>query len=142
MKFVRISQKLISMNNNQKTRKNFVNFVFYRLSKVFLISCCCIFFYLSLPKEVIAIDSGSGKNLFKNYCAGCHINGGNIIRRSKNLKLSSLKRNGIDNPETIAKIARQGIGIMSGYKDQLGDKGDQLVANWILEQAQKAWVQE
>ena len=70
------------------------------------------------------------------------MNGGNIIRRSKNLKISSLKRNGIDNPETIAKIARQGIGIMSGYEDELGENGDQIVANWVWEQAQKAWVQE
>ena len=33
-------------------------------------------------------------------------------------------------------------GIMDGYKDQLGDNGDQVVADWIWEQAQKAWVQE
>ena len=99
-------------------------------------------FFLSLPKELVALDTNSGQNLFKNHCAGCHINGGNIIRRSKNLKISSLKRNGIDEPEAIAKIARQGIGIMDGYKEQLGDNGDQIVANWIWEQAQKAWVQE
>ncbi len=129
------------MNDACKSRKKLFNF-FFRIRNVFLISFCCIFFYFSLPKELSAIDSGLGENLFKNYCAGCHINGGNIIRRSKNLKLSSLKRNGIDNSEAIAKIASQGIGIMSGYEDQLGDKGDQLVANWILEQAQKAWVQE
>tara|TARA_B100001250_G_scaffold29378_1_gene24187 strand:- start:386 stop:703 length:318 start_codon:yes stop_codon:yes gene_type:complete len=99
-------------------------------------------FFLSLPKELVALDTDSGENLFKNHCAGCHINGGNIIRRSKNLKISSLKRNGIDEPEAIAKIARQGIGIMDGYNEQLGDNGDQIVANWIWEQAQKAWVQE
>ena len=58
------------------------------------------------------------------------------------MKISSLKRNGIDNPEAIAKIARQGIGIMNGYEDILGDNGDQIVANWVWEQAQKAWVQE
>ena len=56
--------------------------------------------------------------------------------------MSSLNRNGIDNPEAIAKIARQGVGIMSGYEDELGDNGDQIVANWVWEQAQKAWVQE
>jgi len=95
-----------------------------------------------LPKELNAIEADLGKNLFKNNCAGCHINGGNIIRRSKNLKISSLKRNGIDNPEAIAKIARQGIGIMSGYEDVLEDNDDQIVANWVWEQAQKAWVQE
>tara|TARA_Y100001968_G_C18942394_1_gene519347 strand:- start:124 stop:417 length:294 start_codon:yes stop_codon:yes gene_type:complete len=97
---------------------------------------------MSLPKELIALDSDIGTNIFKNHCAGCHLNGGNIIRRSKNLKISSLKRNGIDNPEAIAKIARKGIGIMNGYEDELGDNGDQIVANWIWEQAQKAWVQE
>ena len=109
--------------------------------KVFILSIFCIFF-LSLPKELISLDADLGKNLFKNHCAGCHINGGNIIRRSKNLKISSLKHNGIDNPEAIAKIASQGIGIMNGYKEQLGDNGDQIVGNWIWEQAQKAWVQE
>ena len=96
----------------------------------------------AIKKEINAIETDSGENLFKNNCAGCHINGGNIIRRSKNLKISSLKRNGIDNPEAIAKIARQGVGIMSGYEDDLGDNGDQIVANWVWEQAQKAWVQE
>ena len=112
------------------------------LKDFLLISFCCTFFYLSLPKELNAIEADLGENLFQHNCAGCHINGGNIIRRSKNLKISSLKRNGIDNPEAIAKIARQGIGIMSGYEDKLGENGDQIVANWVLEQAQKAWVQE
>ena len=120
--------------------KNF--FYSQKLKKVFVVCIFSIFFFLSLPKELVALDTDSGGNLFKNHCAGCHINGGNIIRRSKNLKISSLKRNGIDDPEAIAKIARQGIGIMDGYKEQLGDNGDQIVANWIWEQAQKAWVQE
>ena len=126
------------------TIKNKVKLVIPKLKVFLLLSLCCIF-YLSLPKELNALDTleaDLGENLFKNYCAGCHINGGNIIRRSKNLKIQSLNRNGIDNPEAIAKIARQGIGIMDGYKDQLGGDGDQIVANWVWEQAQKAWVQE
>jgi len=117
-------------------------FFFKKLKVFFLISFCCTFFYLSLPKEINAIEANLGENLFTHNCAGCHINGGNIIRRSKNLKISSLKRDGIDNQEAIAQIARQGVGIMSGYEDELGDNGDQIVANWIWEQAQKAWVQE
>ncbi len=124
------------------TMKKQLNILFLKLRGFFYISICCIFFYISLPKELNATESYLGKSLFKNNCAGCHINGGNIIRRSKNLKISSLKGNGIDNPEAIAKIARQGIGIMGGYEDVLGDNGDQIVANWVWEQAQKAWVQE
>ena len=122
--------------------KNKFYFFIIRSTRKFLISFFCIFFFIGLPKELKAIDGDLGKNLFSNHCAGCHINGGNIIRRSKNLKISSLKHNDIDNPEDIARIARQGIGIMNGYKEQLGDNGDQIVANWIWEQAQKAWVQE
>ena len=122
--------------------KNNSNFLLIKLGVFFIVSFCCTFIYLSLPKELNAIEADLGENLFKHNCVGCHINGGNIIRRSKNLKISSLKRNGIDNPEAIAKIARQGVGIMSGYEDELGDNGDQIVANWVWEQAQKAWVQE
>ena len=118
-----------------------MKFVFI-LSNFFLISIFCIFFFISLPKELNALDAELGKNLFKNHCAGCHINGGNIIRRSKNLKISALKHNGFDSKEAIAKIAREGIGIMDGYKDKLGENGDQVLADWVLEQAQKAWIQE
>ena len=85
--------------------------------------------------------SGEGAVLFGQHCAGCHVNGGNIIRRGKNLKLATLQRQGLDSTEAIANIARNGIGQMSGYSDKLGDGGDQLVAAWILEQAQNAWTQ-
>ena len=88
----------------------------------------------------IVIAEESGQDLFISHCAGCHVNGGNIIRRGKTLRLSALKRNGVDSQEEIAKIAREGIGIMSGYKNVLGEGGDKQVAIWIFEQAQNAWV--
>ena len=88
----------------------------------------------------IALAGDSGQDLFNIHCSGCHINGGNIIRRGKTLKLAALKRNGIDNPEAIARIAREGIGSMGGYKEVLGEEGDQLVGVWIWNQAQNAWV--
>ena len=119
-----------------------LDFKFFSSKKFFFICLFSLCVFTISPNDLIALDTDLGETLFKNHCAGCHINGNNIIRRSKNLKISSLKNNGIDDPESIANIARQGIGIMDGYKDQLGDNGDQIVANWIWEQAQKAWVQE
>ena len=92
------------------------------------------------PQTILA--ESTGEKLFSMHCSGCHINGGNIIRRGKGLKLEALKRNGLDNQQAIAKIASEGIGRMSGYKDVLGEDGDQIVADWIWKQAQKAWVQE
>ena len=142
MKFARTFQKLISMTNTEMARKDTINSPPPKLKKFFFTCLFSIFVFTSLPKDIIALDADLGGSIFKSNCAGCHINGGNIIRRSRNLKISSLKKNGINNPEAIAKIARQGVGIMSGYEDELGDNGDQIVANWVWEQAQKAWVQE
>ena len=99
-----------------------------------------IILIISLTICPIAIAEESGQDLFISHCAGCHVNGGNIIRRGKTLRLASLKRNGVDSQEEIAKIAREGIGIMSGYKKVLGEGGDKQVAIWIFEQAQNAWV--
>ena len=92
------------------------------------------------PFQSLAL-SADGQELFNNHCAGCHVNGGHIIRRGRTLKLAALKRNGLDNPEAIARIAREGIGQMSGYAEALGEGGDRIVADWIWEQAQNAWTQ-
>ena len=96
---------------------------------------------LTFSNESNALNNSQGEKIFVQHCSGCHIKGGNIIRRSKTLKLSALKRNGLDNPEAIAKIARDGYGIMSGYKKFLIEEEDKIVANWIFEQSQKDWFQ-
>jgi cytochrome c6 len=81
----------------------------------------------------------SGDQLFQNHCAGCHVNGGNILRRSKTLKLAALERNGITGPGAIATIAAQGRGQMSGYAAVLGDGGAEAVAAYVWAQAQAGW---
>ena len=96
---------------------------------------------LSFPLKIIALNTSKGEHLFIEHCSGCHIKGGNVIRRNKTLKLKDLKRNGIDNPNTIAVIARDGIGIMDGYDEILEEKDADLIANWIWEQSQNAWTQ-
>ena len=110
---------------------------------------CCIGAFLvlllSLGSSGASLAAGPeaspGALLFEHHCAGCHINGGNIIRRGKNLKLKTLEREQIATVEAIAAIAREGRGQMSGYADVLGSDGDQLVAEWVLMQAQNAWIQ-
>jgi cytochrome c6 len=94
-----------------------------------------------VPGALAGESTGQGAVLFEQHCAGCHLHGGNIIRRGKNLKLATLQRRGLDSAEAIAAIASNGIGQMSGYGDALGDGGDRIVADWILEQAQNAWIQ-
>ena len=118
-----------------------LNFISIKNGINFILICFMIASFLGFSTQLLALNPTNGKDIFIQHCAGCHVGGGNIIRRRKTLKISDLKRNGIDNPEEIARIARIGIGSMSGYGQVLGEQGDEAVANWIWEQAQKAWVQ-
>ena len=102
---------------------------------------CVTILALSTAVMPAFATENAGEQLFRNHCSGCHVNGGNIIRRGRTLKLAALQRNGVNDPDAIAVIAREGIGQMSGYAEALGEGGDHLVAEWIWQQAQNAWTQ-
>jgi cytochrome c6 len=80
-----------------------------------------------------------GGDLFEQHCAGCHVNGGNIIRRGKTLQRAALERQGVASPEAIAAIAAGGLGQMSGYGSVLGPDGTEEVAAWVWQQALDGW---
>ena len=86
-----------------------------------------------------AWGSDDGAALFSQHCAGCHVNGGNIIRRGKTLKLAALERQGLASPEAIAAIAAAGVGQMGGYGAVLGEPGVEQVAAYVWQQAQAGW---
>lgn len=90
------------------------------------------------PALALAAPS-PGESLFAQHCSGCHINGGNIIRRGKTLKLAALQRQGIEGPAAIAAIAAGGIGQMGGYGPVLGDGGPEAVATYVWHQALAGW---
>ena len=80
-----------------------------------------------------------GSELFQLHCAGCHVNGGNILRRGKTLKLAALERQGLASEEAFASIAAAGVGQMSGYGAVLGEQGTAEVAAWVWQQALADW---
>jgi len=88
-----------------------------------------------LPAQAAA----DGAVLFENHCAGCHVHGGNIIRRGRTLKLAALERQDLASPEAIARVAAAGIGQMGGYAGVLGDGGTEAVAAYVWQQAQAGW---
>lgn len=77
--------------------------------------------------------------LFEMNCAGCHANGGNIIRRGKTLKLRSLQRNRMDSVDAIKTIVTQGKNNMSAYGDRLSPAEIEAVAVYVWQQAQADW---
>jgi cytochrome c6 len=82
---------------------------------------------------------GNGQLIFETQCAGCHIHGGNIIRRGKNLKLKTLERRHMDSIEAIAHIVRNGKMPMSAYQDTLTEQEILDVSAYVLDQAQQGW---
>ncbi len=94
---------------------------------------------LSFISTAWAANTTNGAKIFATNCAGCHINGGNIVRRGKNLKIKALKKYGMDSQGAITNIVTNGKNNMSAYKDRLTEAEIQAVANYVLEQAEQGW---
>ena len=86
-----------------------------------------------------AIAQPSGAVLFAQHCAGCHVNGGNVIRRGKTLRLGALRRAGLEGPDAVARVASAGQGQMGGYGKVLGPGGAEAVGDWVWQQALADW---
>lgn len=93
--------------------------------------------------EVPPIDAvtpaSSATILFEQNCAGCHVNGGNVIRRGKNLKQKAMKRNGYGEVDAIAQIITNGKGIMSAYGDRLSKEEISAIAEYVHNQSEAGW---
>ena len=100
-----------------------------------------IIFQTSLQdRYLMASDIRDGETIFRNVCAGCHVRGGSVVLKgSKSLKLSDLEKRGISDENSIAKIANEGIGYMKGFKNKLKDGEDNILAQWIIQNAQEGW---
>ena len=94
---------------------------------------------ITFSPSALAADTANGAKIFSAQCAGCHINGGNIVRRGKTLKQKALKRNGVDSLEAIASLVANGKNNMSAYKDRLTEQQIEDVSVYVLEQADKGW---
>ncbi len=92
-----------------------------------------------LATPAFGADFDQGTQIFEAQCAGCHLNGGNIVRRGKNLKKRAMEKNGYTSVEAIANLVTQGKGNMSAYGDKLSPEEIQAVSQYVLQQSQTNW---
>lgn len=104
-----------------------------------LILLVLLLFTTAFTLPASAADTVNGAEIFNVHCVGCHVNGGNIVRRGKTLKKKALKKYGMDSVEAIASIVTNGKNNMSAYKDRLTQQQIQDVTAYVLEQAKKDW---
>ncbi|MEA5573245.1 c-type cytochrome [Calothrix sp. UHCC 0171] len=98
---------------------------------------------MTINQPVYASESSKNEvvaaKIFEINCAGCHLNGSNIIRRGKNLKINTLKKYQMDLIAAITEIVTNGKNNMSAYKDKLTAVEIQDVAKYVLQQAENNW---
>lgn len=95
--------------------------------------------YAFSATPVSAADTGTGAKLFEIHCAGCHPQGGNIIRRGKTLKQAALQKNKVDTLEAIATLVNNGKNNMPAFKDRRSSAEINEVSAYVLEQAAQGW---
>ncbi len=108
-----------------------------RLLIIFLGAFLVLNLIVNLP--VLAAETTDGATLFRVHCAGCHPQGGNIIRRGKTLKQGALKKYKMDSLEAIKNLVANGKGNMSAFQTKLSTQEIDNVSAYVLEQAQKNW---
>ncbi len=114
--------------------------IFKFLFAIPLITLIFIFQTSTQSRYLMASGIRDGETVFRNVCAGCHVRGGSVVLKgSKSLKLSDLEKRGIADVNSITRIANEGIGFMKGYKNKLKDGEDKVLAQWIIQNAQKGW---
>lgn len=84
-------------------------------------------------------EAAEGSTLFANYCAGCHPQGGNIIRRRQTLKLKSLERDGYNILEPLVDLVATGKNNMPGFAKDLNTTQIETISQFVLDAANQGW---
>lgn len=110
-----------------------------KVVQIILVFMVVLFLLPLFAMQGSTAEAVDGAQLFEANCAGCHANGGNIVRWGKNLKQRAMAKNGYTSIETIADLVTHGKGNMSAYGDRLTAPEIQAVSEYVLQQSQKNW---
>lgn len=94
---------------------------------------CAVIIIFAAAASTSAFGAGRGEQLFKQHCAVCHPDGGNIITPNKSLKKKDLHANKVRTPADIVKLMRKPGPGMNAFDDKtIPDKDAKMIAEYIL----------
>ena len=74
-----------------------------------------------------------GEALFKEHCAVCHVDGGNLIAPQKTLRKKDREANNIKTVEAIVKTLRKpGPGMTAFNEKTISEKDARAIAEYII----------
>ena len=75
----------------------------------------------------------AGEALFKQHCAVCHVDGGNLIVPQKTLRKKDREANNVKTVEAIVKTMRKpGPGMTAFNEKAISEKDAKTIAEYIL----------
>ena len=96
-------------------------------------------------------DLEAAAQVFSNSCAGCHAEGGNVMRHDARLVLDDLEKNGISSSEGLYDVIYSGRRSMPGFGQEctpnlqctfgprLGDDAIRSLAQFVWQRANQGW---
>ena len=111
------------------------------MKRIFSILAIAIAILISLTFGQPAFaEVSEGAKIFNNNCAQCHAGGRNNVVAAKTLKADALEKYGKNTIEAITLQVTNGKGAMPAFGKKLSPEQINLVANYVLEQAEKGWT--
>ena len=90
-------------------------------------------FVMASAFPAVAYSEMSGEALFKQNCAVCHVDGGNIVNPKKTLHKQDREANNVKKVEDIVHIMRNpGPGMIKFDEMTIPDKEAKEIAEYIL----------
>jgi cytochrome c6 len=112
-----------------------------RIFSVFSMLAIALTLLISLTFEQPALaDVSEGAKIFNNNCAQCHAGGRNNVVAAKTLKKEALEKYGKYSVEAIVAQVTKGKGAMPAFGKKLKPNEIELVASYVIEQADNGWV--
>jgi len=97
------------------------------------ISLCAFIACGSFAADKQEVTKISGEAEFKEHCAVCHPDGGNVINPEKTLHKKDLMANGIKkSADIVSKMRNPGPGMTQFDKKTIPDKEATAIADYIL----------
>jgi len=100
---------------------------------IFAFAIFFVAFQMIEPTAGTAAQANAGEDLFKQHCAPCHPNGGNIVNPQKTLRQKDREANGVKTAsDIVGKTRNPGPGMTKFDEKALSNKDAQAIAEYIL----------
>ena len=104
-----------------------------KIAAYLLVGGVCIFTFSTNVHTSLAATIKLGEKEFKEHCAACHADGGNIIKADKTLSRKDREMHGIKTPKDIVNLMRKpSEGMTTFDKKTVSDKEAKTIANYII----------